>query len=250
MKIILDMRGSNTATVRDIVDLRKFVKERIIDLGMKLDMRLSTCYKELANTPRDSGEQSRLSSCKTTGGFRGIVDSTLNALLTAHEQEVSVLRAENFRLRELLENLSTVVTPRTSTVAADPIKLEMHVEGAVKDLVHGSVTSSTDGYCQEDERQPGKFREIPEFKQVSPGTTQVCDGHKRLESSLALGDAPHPQISVPEPQILGQLPRATLRDAATAASAHRCRFVPSDIAKDSCWGLSPPGLRPAASYAL
>merc|ERR1719237_898587 len=36
MKVILDMRGSNTATVRDIVDLRRFIIDKFKDLEARI----------------------------------------------------------------------------------------------------------------------------------------------------------------------------------------------------------------------
>jgi len=166
------------------------------------------------------------------------------------------------RLQELLQNFTEVI-PQMLPLPANPIELEMRTEGAVHGhgLVHGSVTSSAHGCCHENVRQSEKFQDI-QFKQrlldgghnawLTPGPAQILDVRKHPESSLTLGDAGDAQESSPEQQVLGQLPTATLRDAATAASAHG-RFVPLN----SCWGVAHshdchqgPELRPTASYVL
>jgi len=262
MQIILDLRGSNTATVRDMVDMRKFVKEQMKDLGKKIDMRLSACYqgyqRASSSTPMLSGTESPPSSSNTRAHFHGLVESALNALLSAHEQEISALHSDNFRLQDVLQNLNTATIPQMLPLAANPIKSETRTEGAMHARVHGSVTSSVHGCCQENVRQSGKLQEIKECEQeffdvgdhvwLTPGPAQICDALKRPECSLTLGDAGHARESSPEQQ----LPTNMLRDAAGGASAHH-RFMHCD----PCWGVAhnhdchhSPELRPTASYVL
>jgi len=250
MQTVLDMRGTNTATVRDMVDLRKFMKERIIDLGRKLDTRLASCSQEYprasSRIPIPADVQSHSLNGNSRSHFHGLVDSALNALLTAHEQEISALHSDNFRLQRLLRNFNAAVTPQMSPLETNPIKFAMRTTDAIDGLVHGSMTNSAHGSCQEDVSQSGKFREIKEFKHglldggdhawLTPGPAQLCDGRTHPESLLTHGDTGHARESSPEQQVLGRLPIATLRDAATAASAH-CR-------------LHGHATRPAASYIL
>jgi len=267
MKVILDMRGSNTATVRDIVDLRKFVKERIVDLGRKLDRRLSMAPPEYSRTLSrtlssvESPVSARNGSLGGVNGslggitdsFHGLVNCAVNMLVTAHDQEIAALRAENSRLHELVQNFDTVVTSQIAAPEANPIELEEQPGVATHDLVPEPLTNSLHGELQEVQEAKRELLDGSDSAWLTQGPAQVCDGYRRLESVLMPGDVSHREESSPEQRKLAQLPTATLRDtAATEASAH-CRCVLSD----SCWGTvhkhdchPSPELRPTASYIL
>merc|ERR1712066_335258 len=52
MEQIMQLRGTNTASVKDIVDLRKLLKERITRLDMKIDEIIATVSKPALKTKK------------------------------------------------------------------------------------------------------------------------------------------------------------------------------------------------------
>merc|ERR1712217_511918 len=51
MEMVLELRGSNSATVKDIVDLRKFLVHEIIGLENKINHMTSTMFGSLGKSP-------------------------------------------------------------------------------------------------------------------------------------------------------------------------------------------------------
>jgi len=132
MNLVLDLRGSNTATVKDIVDLRRFVKARFCELEQLLthwpSSRMSDksgpngCIDKARAEPQHSVDevlaapapkQDSLASLLTPSNgnsleanngpmnFKNCLDSSLSLLLNAHEREVATLKAENGCLQKL-----------------------------------------------------------------------------------------------------------------------------------------------------
>merc|ERR1712217_897564 len=52
MEQIMQLRGTNTATVKDVVDLRKLLKERITRLDMKIDESMAMLTRPKLNTKK------------------------------------------------------------------------------------------------------------------------------------------------------------------------------------------------------
>jgi len=141
MNLVLDLRGSNTATVKDIVDLRRFVKLRFSEMEEALSCSSvipngpRTCTSAIATTHEDqlqvsskcggravAPKQDKLMSMLSLGArdsspkFKHLVESSLSVLLSEHDNEMAAMRAEIVCLRQSLcipqaLNISRQVSP-------------------------------------------------------------------------------------------------------------------------------------------
>eukprot|EP00930_Biecheleria_cincta_P058337 TRINITY_DN44179_c0_g1_i1.p1 TRINITY_DN44179_c0_g1~~TRINITY_DN44179_c0_g1_i1.p1 ORF type:complete len:605 (+),score=83.63 TRINITY_DN44179_c0_g1_i1:52-1815(+) len=66
--LILSLRGSNTATVKDVVDLRKFMQERLKRIEGKLDRLICPSPAAMPSTPRQRESTSSITTCCTEQG--------------------------------------------------------------------------------------------------------------------------------------------------------------------------------------
>jgi len=133
MEVILDMRGSKTARVKDIVNLRKHINFKFQRLETRLmDLDCLTRYQGTrsnlqeaalsgqrtargaqesawANDFRVNGThspaQSHVSGMTTVATFQNMVTESLRDLQASHERELAVLHTENLRLLDKLSDL-------------------------------------------------------------------------------------------------------------------------------------------------
>jgi len=127
MSLILDLRGGNTATVRDIVNLRKHLNARFDRLEHALQIpskvpslsQNNVCAQGIngaSPNPKLFGEDAPTFAdhdiaapkvMQTVPSFQDLVNN-LHRLLAAHECEVSILFAENQKLQDRLAKLSVM----------------------------------------------------------------------------------------------------------------------------------------------
>jgi len=126
MDVILDLRGSKTARVKDIVNLRKHINDRFQRLEsrmMDIDClsryhRARSAMQEGAlsggttstssQTPvdnRTNRTQSHSPHVTTVAKVQDMVTSSLRDLQASHERELAVLHEENLRLLDKLDDL-------------------------------------------------------------------------------------------------------------------------------------------------
>jgi hypothetical protein len=128
MVLILDLRGSSTARVRDIVSLRKHINYRFHRLESRLmDMDCLARYQREAalsgeRTPigaigakasaraayvqaNETPSQSHLSGMTTLATFKDIAAGSLCELQASHERELALLHDENLQLLDRLTDL-------------------------------------------------------------------------------------------------------------------------------------------------
>lgn len=158
MNLVLDLRGSNTATVKDIVDLRRFVKQRFSEIEQALVEQPRSCNSTISR-PRSSRlhhskdhlPASPKSSCfefapkhdkfmsmppleaeDSSGNFKHLVESSLNLLLSAHESAIAAMKAENSCLQESLCNSQMITISRQ--ISED----EILIAELAKSCAHGT----------------------------------------------------------------------------------------------------------------
>jgi len=129
---VLDLRGSNTATVKDVVDLRRFVKLCFTEIEQTLRNRPPSCMPNNSEPncstdgwragPQSDDNESLAAPALKQGtltsllplsdghpleardgsmNFKQVMDSSLSLLLSAHEREVAAMKAENSCLQAL-----------------------------------------------------------------------------------------------------------------------------------------------------
>jgi len=156
MGLVLDLRGGNTATVRDIVNLRKYLNIRFSSLEQKLT-RISRGSQlshagsmhslqpsrpnSAAHGARNSGledqdaESTPDSVSAKPGSTPRFLDMfhSLRGLMSAHEVEVAAVAAENRQLKEQLAQLTTNAF-RSSLSEANALCTEVDAENPIKAL--------------------------------------------------------------------------------------------------------------------
>merc|ERR1712226_570530 len=123
MAVILDLRGSKTARVKDVVNLRKHINyrfqrldDRLMDITCVLRDRMAELHG--GTTPKGSQwsvgredvragvtkshGQSNLPGVTSVAKFQDTVIGSLRDLQASHERELAVLHAENIRLLDKL----------------------------------------------------------------------------------------------------------------------------------------------------
>lgn len=117
MNVILDLRGTNGATVRDIVQLRSFLNSKVSVFEKRLlELEHGNRFRHWDSLPK---HVSRNSSTKTTNSkservrccdeaprLRQVVEESLQEFLRLHESEVLHLRAENAKLQAKLSQIA------------------------------------------------------------------------------------------------------------------------------------------------
>jgi len=129
MKVILDLRGSNTATVRDIVDLRRFIIDSFQDLEARIGAALlrnhapSSCSSlrlSLTRLPTRSFSAPQLQGeQRVVSQFHRVLDGAKSDLLAAHDQEIAAMRAETCRLQDLLSRCNGTPAPLQLSCSLD-----------------------------------------------------------------------------------------------------------------------------------
>jgi hypothetical protein len=162
MEHILEQRGGNNSTVKDVQRLRKHVNSRFNALEKKLrgnnimtglasqnsgalmqdTLRCNTprCETPRCETPRC--ETLRLSSNSSylqttprlTGGFQDALTHSMHDLTTAYESEVAFLQAENLRLRDQMAKVTN--SGSSNTLAVNLEYCGSHSETAHFDQEH------------------------------------------------------------------------------------------------------------------
>jgi hypothetical protein len=129
MQVILDLRGSKNARVKDVVELRKHINYRFQRLENRLmDMDCLARYhganaglQEAAKSSRgvqesawasdirangsQSPSQSNVSGMTSVAIVQNVVVDSLRDLQAAHERELAILHAEQIRLLDKLKDL-------------------------------------------------------------------------------------------------------------------------------------------------
>mmetsp|Transcript_10525 Transcript_10525/g.20304 ORF Transcript_10525/g.20304 Transcript_10525/m.20304 type:complete len:724 (+) Transcript_10525:67-2238(+) len=124
MNVVLDLRGTNTATVRDIVNLRKYIHGRLTVIEQKMSRNLRRAssmdptgsgslrpYTAPAATCNDGLEERFAESMSKSQNVSPSLHGTLSnmrGLMSKHEAEVAALEADNRNLREQVAKLAQV----------------------------------------------------------------------------------------------------------------------------------------------
>jgi len=151
MNLVLDLRGSNTATVKDVVDLRRFMKTRFTEIEQLLTNQPPSCVSNsrpncsiegLSAEPQSNAHEFSafpalqqaaftsllppsdgcpLEARNGSMNFKTLVDSSLSLLLNAHEREVAAMKAQNGCLQALYGTAFPVAQhgPKDLALSAD-----------------------------------------------------------------------------------------------------------------------------------
>jgi len=177
MKVILDLRGSNTATVKDIVDLRRFIIDSFQDLEARIGAAMlrthgpSSCTSlrlsltrlptRSLSAPHLQGEQPVVSQ------FQRLLDGAKSNLLAAHEQEIATMRAETCRLQDLLSRCN-----------GTPAPLQLPCSLDVQSPSNCSTCNEATAPSMDTNGKPGQRgeRAVPSQQAVEPGSGQHPHG--------------------------------------------------------------------------
>jgi len=111
MNLVLDLRGGNTATVRDIVNLRKYIHGRLAAMEQKLAKPSckSICFDESCQNDMRGSAAEIISHGLKLGAapkFKDIYDN-LHGLLSAHAMEMAKLEVDNQKMKERIAQMES-----------------------------------------------------------------------------------------------------------------------------------------------
>jgi len=196
VRVVLDLRGTKTSRVKDVVNLRKHINGHFARLEQRL------CEGGL---PQKSSFEHDASSdkCAPPNSAKhqtvSFVSTAAIQPVAAHEREISFLRTENLQLKEQLANLEDhissrhsderVQAPPTNGTFSDNSKSEM-VQRCLKRAMSGSNLSSdplrgsaqpvlADGFSPRadsiEQRFPGRLLHAGHFGAASAVSNQVAN---------------------------------------------------------------------------
>jgi len=144
MRVVLDLRGSKTARVKDIVDLRKHINWRFARLEQKLvdndvitrsrnsmqGPRLNVSFRNanLRSGPEELCDNSPLPAAGTTAKqFLHVTGSFVREMQLEHEREVAEMHAQNLKLLERLSDASTNADKSIASVLKEAAAAVPHI---------------------------------------------------------------------------------------------------------------------------
>jgi len=211
MGLILDLRGSNNATVKDVVDLRKHINLRIENFETKL-LELPHFAMARANSKyRSQGSSGSVSSQKSKGSvppqdpvkvLRQLVDQSLQDFATFHQKELSDLKEQTRRLKAALTDHGGDVMLATGSLC--------------------SRSLSTNSICVEDKPQTNKLKDMSMEDRISKLTSKEPLQDAFAEMTYDTGCKVHETAS-PRDRNLGKVPNKDAGTNGTHPMDKNCR---------------------------